>query len=511
MSGPTPLGNHTHTHSLSTAAQVPGGNPVTPESSSEIARRAIQQALFEPIPAQRSLFGRVTPGLSNTISDSLTTVARSLARSGAEVLGRTPEREGGSQQMAALREATLVPALPPGFLQSQEDWMAQLSQSSSAEPPIELPLQFLGNPRTRLFPALDGLRSQERVLGGSLVIGGFAPSALDDSQIIELPGLPHPGRFGSEGLRADRDLVMAAVMNGGLAPGRDSTPTLKDLCAITGNEHLDLPELGITDGVLLPSKSEDSKEKIEKRETLNTWLNRLCMMSGFQSGGEKKTGLANCVVRYLREANQNPQFQEMFYSAARESNTKCGDRVSLFLMSLGIDHDLMTFDVKQPKELADFLCRGVWAMNLLEQCAIDKIIALAREIDEVEVFLGYPVMLKEKLDLPINAEEMLYFASSDIRPSDLDSAKALVNESLSNEEAKCDFLISHPKWIESLKATMPGRVEALESEKEKASGEAQSNADYIRIGKEYNAGLVDLTKEILGSSLKNCGLRGPSG
>jgi hypothetical protein len=49
---------------------------------------------------------------------------------------------------------------------------------------------------------------------------------------------------------------------------------------------------------------------------------------------------------------------------------------------------------------ADFLLRGQWMLEQLEQIAREKVKTLPF-IDEIEVFLAYPIKLKERLNLPI--------------------------------------------------------------------------------------------------------------
>jgi hypothetical protein len=49
----------------------------------------------------------------------------------------------------------------------------------------------------------------------------------------------------------------------------------------------------------------------------------------------------------------------------------------------------------------------------LEQIAREKVKTL-RFVDEIEVYLAYPVKLKERLDLQIDVKDMLYFGCSGV-------------------------------------------------------------------------------------------------
>ena len=252
--------------------------------------------------------------------------------------------------------------------------------------------------------------------------------------------------------------------------------SLQDLSKITGRA------LTLKDLPNLPNSNE-----------LKIWLGRLCEISDYKTGADKKKGLANNVQDYLQKANEDPEFREVFYSVIQGASETCGDRVALSLMHLGIAHDLSRVDIKDTQKLAKFLIRGIFVMRLLEDVSRTKVASL-RFVDEIEVFLGYPVMLKERLKLPINVDQMLYARCSNITSQDLDAAEHFVNEQLSHEEVLCDFLSKQDKWKEALSLKYPEEIRGLEEQKAFQSEGASTTADYEKIEREFARGLVELTK-----------------
>ena len=133
-------------------------------------------------------------------------------------------------------------------------------------------------------------------------------------------------------------------------------------------------------------------------------------------------------------------------------------------------------------------------MDILEGVAREKVESLPF-VDEIEVYLGYPTMLKDELELPINIGEMLYFACSGITQQDLSKAKILVNSQLNNKLNLSKFLITRDKWVEALKTQYPKQIAILNRGKEAALD--VDDPDYKVIGKFYNEGLIKLTLEAI--------------
>ena len=169
----------------------------------------------------------------------------------------------------------------------------------------------------------------------------------------------------------------------------------------------------------------------------------------------------------------------------------------------------MILDLQKHLHVADFLKRGVWTYNLLKQHAGHKVLELRgainkREdlseydknylieaIEEIEIYLGYPIKLREALNLPITLQEMLYFRCSNLTTVDLETARADIIEKLANEEAFVTFLIEQDKWKETLKIKYPQEFgiiqEAYENSEEKPDS---AMATYVAALKELTSSLL---------------------
>ena len=232
---------------------------------------------------------------------------------------------------------------------------------------------------------------------------------------------------------------------------------------------------------------------LEKTEELRSWLHRLSDIADFQKGGYLQKALATKVLDYLIQANDNQEFHKVFYTVIQDAATTCGDRVTLSILHLGVAYRLAKISLKEMKELADFL-KGLWAINILEDVARKKIPALPF-FDEVEVYLGYPIQLKEALNLPIDAQEMLYFDCSALTSKDLQEAKTFVLSKQENQKEYFDFLINHDKWIEALASNHQEEYQNILDERIEAAG--LKNPNYVAIEQKFKQQLEELTRRVL--------------
>jgi hypothetical protein len=197
----------------------------------------------------------------------------------------------------------------------------------------------------------------------------------------------------------------------------------------------------LTNLYTLAKQEQPSLENLPKEEkNLKIWLSRLSYMADYNIGGERQESLAKSVVGYLEQANEDSDFRGTFLSVISGAADTCGDRMALSVVDLSIAHQIQTNDLSNMKSLAHLLSRGVWAMKTLEGIAREKVISLPF-VDEVEVYLGYPTMLKDRLELPINIGEMLYFHCSGITQNDLNIAEEIVKDQLSADEEKISILL----------------------------------------------------------------------
>ncbi len=214
-------------------------------------------------------------------------------------------------------------------------------------------------------------------------------------------------------------------------------------------------------------------------------------MADYKIGGERQKQLAANIVGYLKLADESEQFRVPFGLNIEQACGTCGDRMAYYLLFLDLEARLLTMDLSDTQALGDFLLKGYWQMNLLEKCA-QATVATLPFFDEIEVYLGYPVMLKERLQIPIDIEEMLYFSCSALTPEHLEVAADYVEKRYGNEEARLNFLIDQPTWLKALELAYPEDIETLKETRSTSEDYAQANED-------YKAGLQELSKRALAS------------
>ena len=234
----------------------------------------------------------------------------------------------------------------------------------------------------------------------------------------------------------------------------------------------------------------------ENKGHLKMWLARLSITADFKKGGESRKAFAGKVLKYLHEAEDDEQFREVFFNAIAGAAQSCGDRVALSILHVSTAFKLAAIDAKEISQVADLLIKGVWPLQLLEEIARNKVPVL-RCYDEIEVYLGYPVMLQKKLGIPLDVEEMLYFRCSALTQNDLDEAAEFVLKKQNDDGERCRFLITQEKWLQALQTRYPEEWNHLEKEIENAMESCQSESDYVKLGQLRNDKRIELTKRAL--------------
>jgi Leucine-rich repeat (LRR) protein len=195
---------------------------------------------------------------------------------------------------------------------------------------------------------------------------------------------------------------------------------------------------------------------------LESWLNRLSRVAEYS-----KVTFARKIVAFLEEADRNEKFRAVFEMTIGGASQTCGDRMTLSVLHLGLNYTLATFDLKEMQKLADFLKKGVWTINILEDVAHEKTLSLPF-YDEIEVYLGYPIKLKRDLDIPIDVEEMLYFRCSGLTSEDIQKAKESVLSKHNDQKAYLDFLVENETWRQALALNYPREFENAKNLKTEA-------------------------------------------
>ena len=258
---------------------------------------------------------------------------------------------------------------------------------------------------------------------------------------------------------------------------RSAEELLSELCSLSGSAPKDFHNLFASDA---------------NKNNLRMWLARLSYAADYRKGGEFQKAFARKVLHYLHVAEENEQFRETFFDTIAGAAETCGDRVALSILHLGIACKLVTIDTKDIKQLENFLIHTVLPIELLEKIARDKIPAL-HFYDEIEVYLGYPVMLRERLKMEIDVDEMLYFRCSALQQTDLDCAKEDVLRTQKDDEKSCLFLVKNDRWIDSLKANYLDEFAKIENEISDAEKSCTSESDYVNLRNLREEKLIALT------------------
>jgi len=244
-----------------------------------------------------------------------------------------------------------------------------------------------------------------------------------------------------------------------------------------------------------PPKKFDFVENLSESQKvqLQTWLSRLSTIGNLRRAGESEKEFAQKVLSFVNQANQDEKFREVFLGILDGASATCGDRVALSLLHIGVAYQQATMDLSDPKKVADFLKRGPGALDILEKIARDKVLMLPM-VDEIEVYLAYPVQLRETLNLPIDVDKMLYFACSSVTAQDLEGARQEVQNFLDDEEASLKFLIKQNIWVETLEKTYPKRYEEINNQRYDMLDDpatCDQAMDY------YEQELIKLSREVL--------------
>lgn len=229
----------------------------------------------------------------------------------------------------------------------------------------------------------------------------------------------------------------------------------------------------------------------QQTETITNWLNRLRDTADANSAG--KSGFYRTIIGYLQLAENHSEFRELFLQILQDASLTCGDRVSLSILHLGIAARKVMCDKSDLKMYVELL-KGLKALELLEKVARAKVETLPF-VDEIEVYLGYPVKLKDALNLPIDIDFMRFYGCSGITEADLQSAKAFVLSAISNPDLLLAEFVKNDDWVKALKSKYSDQFALIEISKEQALDADEPN--YIEIEKDYHQALISLSKEAL--------------
>lgn len=240
-------------------------------------------------------------------------------------------------------------------------------------------------------------------------------------------------------------------------------------------------------------------ESEQNLRSLRGWLARLSLMADYRSGPDKQQAVASKIVHYLDLAENDLAFRESFFQTIQNAAATCGDRMSVSILQVGVQHRLSQIDKSDLKQFSNFLLKTVWSLDLLTTIAEQKMKEL-NLLDEIEVYLAYPIQLRERLSLEIDVDGMLYFAASSVTQKNLDDAFEFVQMQQTSLEARCAFLISRDDWKEALEKAYPAESAQIRALEEDDIGEVEDREiDWAQISEIREKRWRDLTAKALES------------
>jgi hypothetical protein len=275
---------------------------------------------------------------------------------------------------------------------------------------------------------------------------------------------------------------------------------------------------------------------------LTPWISKLSTIE------IKNRHLADSVYTQIADvllaAENDPSLEAVLYNITDESTETCDDRVALSVIYIGLQHSLAAFgpppdcvrnpvlrlstpeqnklecdapliDVRTEKtdenvedgtEKTDenvyerertsrcramyrVLINGLFTIDLLYNLARYKVAGLP-DVDELEVYLGYLIKLKEDLDIPINLDNMVFFNLSCITSEDLKSAKEHVLSQRSSVESCHRFLVQQDIWMDMLKRYCSKSVDTILKKR-------GADDDYVNAYNTYMQEIVDTSVQFM--------------
>lgn len=173
------------------------------------------------------------------------------------------------------------------------------------------------------------------------------------------------------------------------------------------------------------------------------------------------------VSEWLRHLETHPQLRSDTFAVSQGASASCGDRIyhafnDMRQLRLASDVAHGTYDQRLPELLN--VARDMFRLGQLEIIAREHTASLAHVpgIDEIEVYLGFQVKLRESLALPLDTANMHYPTLANITSRDLERAFNRVIEA--EEEGFADYLANDWRpWQAVLQRLVPEQYEQAQA------------------------------------------------
>lgn len=197
---------------------------------------------------------------------------------------------------------------------------------------------------------------------------------------------------------------------------------------------------------------------------LITWLEKMLGAKDF-TNAITKSYFATRVLRVLQFALENEVYRGLIESILIEATGTCADRAIVGLHTLEL-HMELCLAPSATFEHVVHLVRGAYIMGILEDIARATTRKLQNKrlfVDELEIYLGLQVRLRDTFSLPIKTQGMNFFSCSALSDQDIQYTQDEVEQTLTNKSAMVNFFLSQSFWKEKLAQEFSTEKQALYS------------------------------------------------
>lgn len=213
----------------------------------------------------------------------------------------------------------------------------------------------------------------------------------------------------------------------------------------------------------LPPLAYHNIERLQENiPDLREWLSRLSDTFEETSLTNYKAPLYSAIAKTLclasEDSNELSQFMletlkdQIFLALTSCNNTRMG----MSVIYLDLCRQSLVIDKSDLRAYANFIIKGQWTIELLEEVARQKATTIRGHFDEIEVYLAYLIPLKEKLELPICLNDKNFLHCGGI--IDISEAVEHINSITGKEENKIQYLLRHAEFKTAYEQCYPEEV-----------------------------------------------------
>jgi Leucine-rich repeat (LRR) protein len=181
-------------------------------------------------------------------------------------------------------------------------------------------------------------------------------------------------------------------------------------------------------------------------------------------------------IRMLHGVCTNKNFKVLAFTIIENALATCGDRVADAFNDIYLQWLLYCNSKDLSIDKLASLLIGCERLDIVTAFAKEKIAEKSLG-DHIETILYFKVKLKEKLNLPVATERMLYGAMAGITDDELEVAAKRAQDRTSSPEQIFKILMSHNLWPEQLVQENPNDFQAIDFEARGKMGKVEDDAE----------------------------------